>query len=467
MPPNILIRVGADTAQAARELTNLNGPLSDVQTRGEKMSGAIRRAALPAAAALAAVGAAGLDAAKAAAEDQAGQEKLAAALQRTTGATAAQDAAVEAWITKQEFATGVSDDQLRPALAKLASATGDVGQAQSLLTLAMDVSAASGKSLEAATNALAKAHDGHAQSLAKLVPGLDQATLKSGDMERITAALADKVGGAAATAANTATGRYQIMSVRLAELKETIGAALLPIIGAMISAVSRATAIASEHTTAVKIVIGAVAALAAGILVANVALKAYEAVQILVRGATAAWAAGQWLLNAALTANPIGIVIVAVAALVAGIIIAYRHSETFRDAISKAWAILKLSPLGIIIGEMQALAGAVESVVGWISRIHWPSPPSWLGKIGGVVGGLFGAAPPSAPAIMARGLATPRSSGRPRGSGPSSASSGDGLTIIVNGATDPEGTARAIKRALAGHNRRQGALSLLANAGPA
>jgi phage-related protein len=120
-------------------------------------------------------------------------------------------------------------------------------------------------------------------------------------------------------------------------------------------------------------------------------------------------------------ANPIGIVVVAIAALAAGIVIAYRHSETFRDAIAKAWAILKLSPLGIIIGEMQALAGAVESVVGWISRIHWPSPPSWLGKIGGVVGGLFGAAPPSAPAIMARGLATPRSSGRPRGSGPSSA----------------------------------------------
>jgi hypothetical protein len=92
-------------------------------------------------------------AAQAAAEDEAGQVKLAAALARTTGATAAQDAAVEAWITKQEFATGVSDDELRPALAKLASATGDVGEAQSLLTLAMDISAASGKSLEAVTSA--------------------------------------------------------------------------------------------------------------------------------------------------------------------------------------------------------------------------------------------------------------------------------------------------------------------------
>lgn len=468
MPPNILIRVGADTAAASRELSNLNGPLSDVQTRGEKMSGAIRRSAIPAAAALAGLAVVAKGAAEAAAEDQAGQEKLAAALARTTGATAAQDAAVESWISKQSLATGVADDELRPALAKLASATGDVGQAQSLLSLAMDVSAASGKSLDTVTAALAKAHDGHATALAKLVPGLDQATLKSGNMTKITAELADKVGGAAATAAGTATGKYRIMQVQLGELQESIGSALIPVISALSGIVLKATLIAGEHTTAIKAVAVVVAVLAAGILVANVALKAYTAAQVLVKGATAAWTAGQWLLNAALTANPIGIVVVAVAALVAGIIIAYKHSETFRNAVDKAWDVLKASPLGLIIGQMQGLAGAVESVVGWISRIHWPSPPSWLGKIGGVVGGLFGAAPASAPAIMARGLATPRSSGRgPRSLGPSSASSGSGVTIIVNGATDPEGTARAIKRALAGHARRQGALSLLANAGAA
>lgn len=469
MPPNIMIRVGADTADAQRNLGGLAGPMEEVQTRGQKMGAAVHKATLPAIAILGGLAIAAKGAATAAAEDQAAQEQLAAALARTTGATAAQDASVESWISKLSLATGTADDELRPAMEKLASATDSVKAAQDQTTLALDIAAASHKSLTVVTKALASADDGHTASLAKLVPGLDAATLKSGDMAKITAELADKVGGAASVAANTATGRYRIMQVQLGELQESIGTALIPVISAMSAVVLHATTIASQHTTAVKIVVGVVAALAAGVLIANAAMKVYAAGQLAVKVATAAWSAAQWLLNAALTANPIGLVVVAIAALAAGVILAYRNSETFRNAIGAAWTLLRNSPLGLIIREFQSLASAVESVVGWISRIHFPSPPSWLGKIGGIFGAV---APSSAPAVAARGLgagARPaaRRSGPPRGSGPGILGLGadGGVTINVFGATDPEGTARAIKRTLRGHERRQGALLALANAG--
>lgn len=77
----------------------------------------------------------------------------------------------------------------------------------------------------------------------------------------------------------------------------------------------------------------------------SVAMWAAHGVAILVSAVTKVWTAAQWLLNAALTANPIGIVIVAVAALVAGIILLWKHSETFRNIVMAAWAGIKTAAL--------------------------------------------------------------------------------------------------------------------------
>jgi hypothetical protein len=468
-PGNILIRVGADTGAAVRELQGLDGPLQNVESRGARMGAGIRKATLPAIAVLGGLAIAAKGAAQAAAEDEAAAVKLAGALERTTGATAATVAATEAWITAQGLAKGVSDDELRPAMARLASATGSVAEAQRATSLAMDIAAQSGKPLETVTKALASAYDGKTMALARLVPGLDKAALASKDMTVITGLLADKVGGAAAEAADTAEGRYRVMQIRMAELREELGAALLPAVNRVTSAVLSATRVAGEHTTAVKIVIGVIAALAAGVLVARAAMAVYTAAVVAVRAATAVWTAGQWLLNVALTANPIGVVVVAIAALAAAVVIAYRRSETFRNAVHAAWAVLKNSPLGLVIGHFQSLASAAQSVVGWISQIRWPSPPSWLGKIGGILGAVIPGAAPAAARTTARRTssrsASPRGASSPRASGPLGAGGvGTGITINVYGATDPEGTARAINRTLRAHSRRQGALSRLAEA---
>ncbi len=79
--------------------------------------------------------------------------------------------------------------------------------------------------------------------------------------------------------------------------------------------------------------------------------------------ASKAWAAAQWLVNAALNANPILIVVTVVAALVAAIILAYKHSETFRAVVQRAGS--------IIVGVFRSILGVVQGVVGWV-RQHWP-----------------------------------------------------------------------------------------------
>ena len=213
---------------------NLNKGSTEVEGFGGKIEkfGKVAAAAFAAAAA-AAVAYAGkiaIDGVKAAIEDEAAQVRLAAALENATGATRDQIAAVEQQITKTALATGVADDQLRPALQRLALSTGDTAKAQELLNLALDVSQATGKPLETVANALGKAYDGNTTALGKLGIGLSAAELKTMSFTDVQGKLSDLFGGAAAKNAETFQGRMDRLKVAFDEAKETIGYALLPII---------------------------------------------------------------------------------------------------------------------------------------------------------------------------------------------------------------------------------------------
>ena len=218
---------------------NLNKGSTEVEGFGGKLEkfGKIAGAAFAAAAAAAAAYAIkiGVDGVKAAIEDEAAQVRLAGALERATGATRNQIAAVEEQITKTALATGVADDQLRPALARLAVSTGDTAKAQDLLNLALDVAQATGKPLETVANALGKAYDGNAASLGKLGIGLSAAELKTMSFTDVQGKLSELFGGAAAANAETFQGRMARLKVAFDEAKETIGFALLPIIERLVS----------------------------------------------------------------------------------------------------------------------------------------------------------------------------------------------------------------------------------------
>jgi hypothetical protein len=172
----------------------------------------------------------GADAVSAAAQDQKAQLKLAKTLENVTGATDQAIAATEQFITAQQFATGVSDNQLRPALETLVRATGDVTKAQELLKLGLDVSAGSGRDLESISLALAKAQGGQFTALQRLGIVIPENIKKSKDFGQVQEYLNGLFGGQAAVAAGTYEGKLAILGERMGEVKETLGGALIPVL---------------------------------------------------------------------------------------------------------------------------------------------------------------------------------------------------------------------------------------------
>jgi len=163
------------------------------------------------------------EAAQAAVEDKKSQGLLATALQNTTGANNAQIASVEKSIKKMQLQASVADDEIRPAFAKLARATGDVEESTRLMSLALDIAAGTGKSLDAVTTALSRAvgPEGTTGALERLVPAIKGAKDPMAELEKLFAGSAEK-------AANL--DPYQRMNIIFGEMQEQVGMALLPVL---------------------------------------------------------------------------------------------------------------------------------------------------------------------------------------------------------------------------------------------
>jgi len=203
-----------------------------VETNSSKISEFGKKAAAAFAVAAAAAVAYGtklaIDGVKAAIEDEQAQLRLAAALRTATGATEGQIRATEDFILQTSLATGVADDQLRPAMQRLAVSTKDTGEAQRLLALALDISKGRGLDLEQVANALGRAQDGNTASLGRLGLGLSKTELATLSFTEIQQKLSDLYGGAAATNAETFQGKIDRLKVGFDEAKESLGVALLP-----------------------------------------------------------------------------------------------------------------------------------------------------------------------------------------------------------------------------------------------
>ena len=161
------------------------------------------------------------ESAKAAVEDAKSQGLLATALENTTKANKSQIAQVEKSINKMQLQASVADDEIRPAFAKLARATGDVEKSTKLMSLALDIAAGTGKSLDAVTTALSRAvgPEGTTGALERLVPAIKGAKDPMAELEKLFAGSAEK-------AANL--DPYQRMNIIFGEIQERIGTALLP-----------------------------------------------------------------------------------------------------------------------------------------------------------------------------------------------------------------------------------------------
>jgi phage-related protein len=357
-----------------RGINKATRQFGQLETKGQKASFAIRKAAIPAGIALAAVGAAILGGTKAAIEDQKSSEQLARTIGKVTNATKSQVTGLEDYITKTERATNVTDMELRPALAVLATATGSLEKGQKGLALALDVAAGTGKPLAQVSEALSKAYAGNLRGLNSLDPRMKTLIKNGATADEAMQVLAKTFKGDAAAATKTAEGRMKGMSIAISEAQENIGHALLPAIEKVLPVILKFTRFLQDNPKVVIIAAGAIAALATGILVLNVAMML-------------------------IAANPIALILagiaVAVAALAVGIVVLYRRSETFRKIVTGAFeGAKKVIEVvvdflkGPVLAAWETIKGILEVIKGLISGDFTRVWEGIKTTIGGVLEGI-------------------------------------------------------------------------------
>jgi len=284
-----------------------------LEKTSQKVGFALEKAFVPATIALGALTAAAGASVKAAAEDAAQQAELERQIIVSTDATNAQVDALHEFINAQELASAVSDSELRPALAILARHTGDLTEAQDLLSLALDVSAGTGRDVFDVAERLAEGYTGVLTPLEELDYGLVAAIESGATFDEVAASLAETFEGAVATNADTVAGRFARMQVTMDQAQEAIGMALLPILEKLVPVLEDVATFVGENTELI-IGLGVAVGTVAGIVVAyNVAMKLYAVATGIASAATAVF-------NAILAANPIVLIAVAIAGLIVTLI---------------------------------------------------------------------------------------------------------------------------------------------------
>lgn len=318
--------------------------LKALETNSERAGYIAGKAFLPAVAAMGALTVAAGYSIKAAVEDSAAQAQLAKTLQNVVGATDAQVAATEKQISAMQMATGVADDQLRPAYASLVLGTQDLEKANEALQLAMDISAGTGTDLASVSDALAKAYGGNFKALRQLSPQL-YAMIKDGaSLDTVMATLAKTFGGSAAVAANTAEGKFKRLNVALGEVQESIGLALLPAVEAVLPYLIRFATWAQDH-------VGTLMAVGTAIAAISTALIGFKAAQIVANAVTVVTTALNWGLAASAAAANTALTIgVGAAAIAAGLVVAAGAFLTFKAATKTTVETIK--PFGPQLSEI-------------------------------------------------------------------------------------------------------------------
>jgi hypothetical protein len=380
--------------------------IKGVGDTAKSTSDQIKDAGAKAGIAFAAISAGALLAAKSAAEDEQQTSQLVNTLKNVTGATDATVKSVEDYINKTTLATGIADDKLRPAFQRLVMSTKDVGEAQKLTNLAMEIATAKHIDVEAAANALAKAHDGNMGALKRLGVSLDETTVKNKDFGKAVVELGDQFKGSLSANAETAAGKMAIMSNSLNEAKESVGYALLPALTSLTGVFQKIAPFIQEHADLIGKAVLVVGALTGAIMLAGAAVKAYETI-------TKAMAIAQTLLNAVMSMNPIGLVVIALAALTAALVLAYQHSEKFRDIVTGAFNAVKTvaevvgdaiafyfkTVFGAIKMEINAVISLANMAIRALNNIH-VKLPAFLG------GMQFGIDLPTIPMLADGGIVT-------------------------------------------------------------
>ena len=217
---------------ASRAMSSIGSSASRTTGVVTKLTTALKYAGIAAATALAAgallAAKALFDATKAAYYDDIAMKKLAFTQRKAQDATKAQTDATSDLIDKLELATGIADDEMRPAMAALAGTGMSVAKSHDLLNIALDVSVARGKSVQTVSEALAKAYNGQLTGLQRLGVKVTDASGEALTFSEVLDQLRQRFGGAAREAGKTDPLRR--LEAAWNQMKEEVGAGLLPVL---------------------------------------------------------------------------------------------------------------------------------------------------------------------------------------------------------------------------------------------
>lgn len=250
--------------------------------------------------------------------------------------------------------------------------------------------------------------------------------------------------GAFAREADTAAGASQRAAAQFENAKASLGEALLPIVTEAAGKFADLTTWMTDNQDTVQILAGVVGGLALAIIAVNAAVKVYEFVMGL---ATAA----QWAFNFAMDANPIGLVVLAIAALVAGVVYAYNHFESFRNMVQSVWEWLQKAWDFISGGWVGDLVNSIYGAPLSADVTHRAAG----GGGGGFVAGVYGAAGGPSPAPVYGAPLTALTGGGPS-SGQGPRAQAPQVNVTINGALDPVAVGRQVDRVMRTHGRAVG-----------
>jgi hypothetical protein len=358
-----MARIPLVTEFEAKGLDRAIKEFKKLEGAGAKAGYALKQAFLPATAALAGLTAAAGLSVKAAIEDTAQQAELARTLKATTEATEAQVAAVETYIAETEKAAAVSDSELRPAFANLVRATGDVTKAQDLMTLALDVAAATGKDLETVTESLQEGFQGEVGPLKELDKSLTDMIASGASADEVMAQLADTFGGAAQESTETLEGRFKLMKIELDNAKEAIGMALLPVLEDLLPILESMANFIGNNTDLILGIGAAVGSFSAFIVGANVALKAWNTISTVTKAVNKAMG---WSFKSLWVATGVGIIVAIIAAIVVlqmKFNILGKAVDALKFVFSKVWDAIR-GYINLWIDALNVIISAINKIPG-------------------------------------------------------------------------------------------------------
>lgn len=326
---------------------------------------------------------------------------------------------LEKWASTAAKTMGQSKQQALDAavgfatFGKAAGLNGDelVGFSEKLTGLASDMASFSNTTPEDAIEALGAALRGENEPIRRYGVLLDDATLKAKAMEmglykgtgtlsaqaKTMAAyqvILDQTKDAQGDFARTSDGmanKQRILHAQMEDLKVKVGQALLPAVMSLVSGFASLLTAITPVVGAIADRLGPVLSAIAGFIKDNMA-PVLGALAVVAGGALVAGIMGAVqaviAFNAVLMANPIALVVLAVAGLVAGVIYAYQHFEKFRDIVDGVGRFLRDQVLPLLVGFVTTVTSGFAGLAGLLTPLWEPIKQAWS-AVWEALGGIF------------------------------------------------------------------------------